>query len=224
MKLVTFQSIDALKTLINTGVLETDAKKIDMEKYGFPYCWITEQMEQHIPGRGDANFPLWCWVKFKNGTCPPKHHGTPIPGFDVKITLQKPENEVFITDYRRYSFVLNNTYIPESAVDHIAFQNELEAQKITAEELKAIARHDKHSASRNDTAFLAVCRKIRNSFERCITKDSDVLQGCVWRIYLEDVESIELLNDPQHAYGTFNYRRKDGSRFDWIKDYYRLLK
>lgn len=224
MKLITFQSIDALKTLVNTGVLETDSQKINMEKYGFPYYWITTQMEQHVPGKENVTFPLWCWVRFKNGICPPKHRGTPVPGFEVKITFRKPENEVFVTDYRRYSFVLNNLYIPENATDHTAFQKELETQKITAEELKAIVRRDKYSVSRNDATFLAVCKKIQNSFVRCITKDSDVLQGCVWRIHLKDVESIELLNDPTHTYGTFNYKRKDGSRFDWIEDYYRLLK
>ena len=224
MKLVTFQSMEALKTLVNTGVLETDEKKIDLEKYGFAYYWITKQMEQYVSGKGDASFPLWCWVQFKRGICPPKHRGKAVSGFDVKITFHKRESEVFVTDYRRYSFVLNNTYIPESIDDRDRFQKEMESQGITSEDLKAVARPDNYRDRRNDAAFLVACQKIRDSFERCITKDSDTLQGCVWRIYLEDVESIELLNDPHHTYGTFNYKRKDGTRFDWIEDYYKLLK
>lgn len=223
MKLVTFQTFDALKSLVNRGYLEADAARIDLCKYGFPYEWITEQMARRIEGRGQAEYPLWCWVRFKNGICPPKHKGKAVSGFDVKITFHKPENEVLVTDYRRYSFLLNNTYIPESTADRMAFQKELEAQGITGEDLKAVARPDKYHAHRNDAAFLTACQKIRTSFDRCITRDSDVLQGCVWRIHLAEVESIAFLNDPGYTYGTFNYKRKDGTRFDWIEDYYKLL-
>lgn len=224
MKLVTFQSMEALKTLINTGVLETDENKIDLNKYGFSYHWITRQMEQRVSEKREARFPLWCWVKFKRGICPPKHRGGAVSGFDVKITFHKPESKVFITDYRRYSFILNNTYIPKSIADKESFQKELDSHGITDENIKAVARPDKYSTCRNDTIFLAACQKIRDSFERCITQDSDILQGCVWRIYLSEVESIELLNDPHYSYGTFNYKRKDGTRFDWVEDFYKLLK
>ena len=224
MKLVTFQSMEALKTLVNTGVLETDEKKIDLEKYGFSYQWITKQMERRVLEKGNVQFPLWCWVKFKKGICPPKHRGSAVSGFDVKITFHKPEDEVFITDYRRYSFILNNIYIPKSIADQENFQKELDSHGVTSEDLRVVARPDKYGTCRNDTAFLAACQKIGDSFERCITKDSDTLQGCVWRIYLSEVESIELLHDSNYSYGTFNYKRKDGTRFDWVEDFYKLLK
>ena len=68
-----------------------------------------------------------------------------------------------------------------------------------------------------------ICREIEKSFERCITSESDVLQGCVWRICLSDVKEIEFLRDPAFQYGTFNYLRKNGRRFDWIGDFYKKL-
>ena len=36
-------------------------------------------------------------------------------------------------------------------------------------------------------------KEIRKSFDRCITENSDVLQGCVWRINLDEIENIEIL-------------------------------
>ena len=57
-------------------------------------------------------------------------------------------------------------------------------------------------------------------FKRCITNDSDILQGCVWRIELSDIEKIEFLPDDGYVYGSVNYVCSNGKRMDWIKDFY----
>ena len=95
---------------------------------------------------------------------------------------------------------------------------------ITEEELKAYSRKDKYMNHRTDENFLNICNKIENSFDKCITKNSNVLQGCVWNILLEEVESIEVLNDDGYTYGSLNYKRCNGKRFDWIRDFYKSLK
>lgn len=223
MKLVSFQSMDALKDLINKGYLEVDEQHINIKKYGHTYEWIIEKMNESVPNEYGTKFPLWCWVKFKQGICPPKHKGTPAKGFDVKITFEKRKEEVFITDYRRYSFLLNNIYIPDSKHDKKQFEKELEKYSVTAEELKAVVRTDKYSSYRTDKEFMDICYKIRKSFDRCISEESDVLQGCIWRINLNEVLKIEILNDSNYGFGTFNYMRKNGKRFDWINDFYDKL-
>lgn len=170
MKLVSFQSMNAFKQLVNKGYLETDERFVD-----------------------------------------------------VKITFNKARKDVFITDFRRYSFVLNNMYIPDNKLDMIAFEEELECYNITREELKAVVRKDQFLTQRMDKDFINTCQKIRASFDKCITDDSDVLQGCVWRINLDEVEKIELLTDTDYIYGSFNYVRSNGKRFNWIEDYYSKL-
>lgn len=181
-------------------------------------------MNKYIPNKYDGKYPIWCWVKFKNGICPPKHKGEPVKGFDVKITFNKPEEEVFITDFRRYSFLLNNVYIPKDLKDKENFDKELLKYNITKDELKAYVRPDKFETHRNDKDYLNICKKIHDRFDECITEDSDVLQGCIWRLNLNEVESIEFLNDDTYRYGSFNYVRTNGKRFDWKKDFYKTLK
>lgn len=224
MKLVTFQTTDALKFLINNGYLECDENFIDLPKMNPTYKWVLQQMKESIPNNYNSKYPLWCWVKFKNGICPPKHNGEPVKGFDIKITFNKLENDVFITDFRRYSFLLNNRYIPKNIKDKVIFEKELKKHNIKEEELEAYVRPDKYLSHRTDKEYLDVCEKIKKSFDRCITNDSDVLQGCVWRINFNEVESIEILSDKNHCYGSFNYKRKNGKRFDWINDFYKNLK
>lgn len=224
MELVTFQTIDAFKELINNGYLECNSKFINIEKVGPTYLWMIDKMNKTIPNENNVKYPLWCWVKFKNGICPPKHKGEPVEGFDVKITFKKDEKDVFITDFRRYSFLLNNTYIPSNKKDKEDFDELLKKYNITTDDLKAYVRVDKFKTHRMDKDYLKICEKIRKSFDRCITKNSDVLQGCIWRINLSEVEKIEFLNDKNYRYGSFNYVRKNGRRFDWINDFYQNLK
>lgn len=224
MKLVTFQSYEALKDLINKGYLECDPSKIDLKKYGMTYEWLVQKMNERIPNAHGTSYPIWCWVKCYNTICPPKVKGEKVKGFDVKITFNKDIADVFITDFRRYSFLLNNMYIPDSIGDKIAFENMLKEKNITMDDLKAYARHDLDSEFKRNSSFEKICSEIRTSFDKCITEDSNILQGCVWRVNIEDIEKIEILKDDGHMYGSLNYVRQSGERINWIQDYYRRLK
>lgn len=224
MKLVTFQSLDAVKDLFQKGYLECDETKINLKKVGHTYQWVIDKMNKSVKNEFNSSYPLWCWVKCYNGVAPAKRKGEKIDGYDVKITFNKNEEDIFITDFRRYSFLLNNMYIPNNAEDKINFDKKLEKYNITREELKAYVRCDKYKEHRMDNEFLVICSEIEKSFDKCITKDSDVLQGCIWRINLDEVESIEILNNDGYRYGSINYIRSNGKRFDWINDYYKKLK
>ena len=225
MKLVTFQSLDALRRLTSNGYLDCDPKYINKKKIGVIYDWVVEKMSERIKNPKSDKYPIWAWVKCYDGICPvPINNKPKVEGFDVKITFHKPKEEVFVTDYRRFSFLLSNLYIPNSKNDLEDFNRRLKEANITEEELKAFVRLDKYSNHRVDDTYLQICSEIRKSFDRCITDKSDVLQACVWRINLPEVEDIEILEDDGKCYGSLNYTRDDGSRFDWHKDFYKKLK
>ena len=223
MKLVTFQSIEALKDLLDKGYLECDESKINYDKTGLIYNWVIDKMNRSVKNTSNSKYPLWCWVKCYNAICPPKRVGEKVEGFDVKITFNKDPKDVFVTDFRRYSFILNNQYIPNNKMDKELFDNELKKYNITNEELTAFVRKDKYESHRTDDNFIKICGIIKQSFDRCITNDSDVLQGCIWRLDLSDIEKIEILKDDGYIYGSLNYIRSNGKRIDWIKDYYKRL-
>ncbi len=108
MKLISFQSMEALKDLINKGYLECNETKINLEKAGPTYSWVLKKMNNQIKNLTHTKYPIWCWVKCYNNICPPKHKGEPVEGFDVKITFHKPKEEVLINDFIIYSFLINN--------------------------------------------------------------------------------------------------------------------
>lgn len=115
-------------------------------------------------------------------------------------------------------------YIPNTLKEKEQFDQKLKHFGITPEELKMYVRPDKYESHRTDEAYLEVCKEIRNTFERCITKDSDILQGCIWNIKLAEVESIEILANDGYRYGSLNYKRSNGKRMNWQKDFYKTLK
>ena len=75
--------MDALKELINNGYLECKEQYIDLKKAGPTYIWVLEKMNKMIPN-DKSKYPIWCWVKFKNGICPPKHKGEPVKDLMLK--------------------------------------------------------------------------------------------------------------------------------------------
>lgn len=224
MKLVTFQSFAALKFLINNGYLETQDSNIDNLKSKPTYSFLASKMKEQIVPPPNVNYPLWCWVKCYNNICPPKKKGPKVPGFDVKITFHKEPKDVFITDYISYSFLLNNMYIPSSKKDKESFALKLKRAHITKEDLEAFVRPDKYPTHRTDAEYLKICELIQNSFTRCLNQDSDILQGCIWRLNLSDVESIEILPNDNYCYGSLNYVRSNGKRKNWQEEYYKKLK
>lgn len=224
MKLITFQSFAALDFLKQHGYLICDDRFIDQPKASFFYYWVIKKMNQRVKNQTTARFPIWCWVKCGNSICPLRHKGKPVEGFDVKITFHAEEQDLFITDFRRYYFLLCNLYIPRDKQDEQWFEQLLDDKQITREELKAYVRPDKFSNHRIDQTFLEVCKIIEQSFDRCITKDSDILQGCIWKIDQTQIEQIEILEDDGYIYGSLNYKHTDGKRRNWIQEYYDSLK
>lgn len=224
MKLVTFQSNAALDFLNKNGYLICDERYINKEKVGDTYNWIVSKMRGFGKNKYKAKYPIWTWVKCYNHICPPKRKGNKVQGFDIKITFEKDDKDVFITDFRRYSFLLNNTYIPNTKKDKEEFDKLLKKCNITEDDLKAYVRHDKYDTYRQDKEFLDICKKINESFDKCRTTESDILQGCVWYIDLDEIKSIEVLKDDGYSYGTLNYIRSNGERINWREEYYRNLK
>ena len=63
---------------------------------------------------------------------------------------------------------------------------------------------------------------INKSFMRVFNSEGNILQGCVWKIELDDIINVEFLNKG-YVYASLDYLRKDSSKRDFINEYYSLL-
>ena len=215
MKLVTFQSQDFVENLIHNKYIVCDDAKAS-KKIQRAYDWISSKLSVYYSSDKESTYPIWCWVKCHNSICPPRVKGTPVPGFDFKITFNKDIPDILVIDYARWSFVLNNQYIPKTKQDYVDFQKNLEMWGVTTEELRAYHRRDKYPTHRTDDIYRRACSAVHASFDRCLSTFGGIQQGVFWKLYLTDVVSIEPLIDSNYRYGSLNYIRANGNRINWI--------
>lgn len=117
MKLWTAQTIEVYENLKKTGVHRFNADKCYCfyEFWAEPYTWLAEKMKERIgfPPEG-VEFPVWFWYKW-NGN----HHKPDLRSrrsFGTKgqkmvlLEVEIPDNEVLLSDFDSWHFVLNKSH------------------------------------------------------------------------------------------------------------------
>ncbi|MDY6408107.1 MAG: DUF3841 domain-containing protein [Pseudomonadota bacterium] len=219
MKLVTFQTPKALSILQKTGILIADTSYIDMKKSAVPYNWIVQEMnKKKIRSQNGERYPIWAWAKCGAFSAPRKRKNY----FEtqqkklIKITFEKPDNEVLLSDYMAYSFVLSGHIIPKTKEEYRKF---LQKNEFSLSALKGFVRQDE-----NGKTVAKLFPKIEKTWPRMFHLKSNIWQACVWNIKLSEVIKIEVLNDQKYLFGSMNPKRKNGTRPNWKKSYLKFLK
>jgi len=224
MKLITFQSIEAFNEFQKTGILHSMPQQhIDLKKYGIPYDFIISKMKQKIPRQTGEEYPVWAWAKYGGLAAPKKQINKTgkIQSPKVKITFFKPDNQVLVSDYMAYSFILNGQIIPHSKEEYKFFLNILNTHGISLDHLKNFIRQKNPE---NTEKIEAIFPKIKASWNRVFQLKSDIHQACVWCIRHNEVEKVEFCNDSKFLYGAVNFPRADGKRPDWKKKYLKFIR
>lgn len=197
MKLITIQTKSAYLSLIEKGYLITDENYVNELKYGVPYSFVTSNMN-HINNKYNAKFPVWTWVKYGKNLTPPKNK---LLGFFadgeneiVRITFNKPDSEVLVSDYIKYHFMLTNEYLPKDFEDKQNFDKLLKKFEVTNEDLLAYVRRDKFKSFRTDENFNLINEKIKNSYKYIFENLGKYRQGTVWFIDKAEIEKVEFIN------------------------------
>ena len=220
MKLITFQTREALNTLQNTGILTAEMPYIDLQKYGVPYNWMVNEMKnKNICPQNKEQYPLWAWAKCGASIAPRKRKNiTGEVQNVVKIVFEKADQDILLSDYMAYSFLLSGHIVPQNQQEYKNFLDEMERQNISLEELKNFVR-SKYIKPNTIKQF----SEIQKTWKRIFDLKSRVYQACVWNIKMSEVLKIEILNDTNYIYGAMNTKRLDGSRPNWKKKYLQFL-
>lgn len=218
MKLVTIQTKSAYNALIKKGYLIADSKCINKAKYGVPYGFIVDNMS-NINNKYNAEYPLWAWVQYGGFLSPPKNKLLGFfPNDDdeiVRITFEKEDKYVLVTDYIKYHFLLTNEYLPKSLQDKEIFDKLMQTKKVAKEDLLAYVRRDKYKEFRQDKDFEHINKKIKSSYKDIFNVTTGLAQGTVWDISLADVKKVEIIKRQ-------NCTKK--SSIDYRKAYIKTLK
>ncbi len=221
MKLITYQTKDALKSLQKKGILVTDVSYMNSKKSEVPYSWLVGEMKRHkISPKNGELYPIWAWAKCGATIAPrkKKNYFKTQQKKTVRITFEKPDTEVFLSDYMAYSFILSGHIVPKTIYEYQHFLKKIPQDGISLESLKQFVRREI-----SDVQLEKAVEKIKKTWPRIFDLKSSVIQACVWHIKLSEVVKIEILNDSDYLYGSMNTKRKDGSRPNWKKKYLTYL-
>lgn len=199
MELITFQTWGAFQELISKEYLVTNPQYINVLKSKKVYEWIIRKMDEKIKDKPKgASYPLWAWVQYGKRQCPPKHKtlGYFAPNEDilVKITFHKNEEELLLTNFNLFSFLLNNRYIPINKKEYLQFEKRLKENNITYDDLKAYMRPDKFLNHRQDKEYMQIIKEIQKSFDLILNPGKDRIQACFWKLNVSDIIQVEFIH------------------------------
>lgn len=136
MRLWTIQHNLAYEKMMQCGRLTADNNFLFCENdFRFAYDWMSSQMQDRIGNAPNGiDYPVWAWYQWdgqRKQLDMRKHRkwsakGTPV----VLLTIDVPDNQVLLSDFDAWHFVMNNIYYPKSDADFDNIDCATEQQKV----------------------------------------------------------------------------------------------
>lgn len=143
------------------------------------YRWLTYGCRSLVPGMPeDADLPIWLALTESQRLAPTE--GT------ITLTLEVPRESIFILDYDRWGYRLNNWYVPTDPDDERRHNEELERLGIGNEAMLI--------DTQKGNFYPQVKSKIERSWKRVFERPNenmDMNVGLIWEIKPEWVKDVE---------------------------------
>lgn len=107
MRIYSFQTEDQYKNYLKNNIIIADPNKVMFPK---SYKWLTSQLNLKIENPNNRLCPMWGWFQYGEKIEPTtKEYDLLEKGtIGYKFTLEIPDNEVVLSDFDLWHFVLNN--------------------------------------------------------------------------------------------------------------------
>ena len=132
------------------------------------YRWLTDQARLKIEVEEGLYLPIWLAMT--------ESAKLPAAKGEVMLTLDVPQNELFIIDYNKWGYVLNYMYVPKDDDDERAHDKKLADAGIVNEAALIM--------SEKGNMYPQLKSEILRSWPRCCTPAPDMKDnvGCVWQV------------------------------------------
>lgn len=130
MRLWTIQPISVLNILNETGEFFAKEEFLD-DYFKKSYKWLSEKMIEKIgcPKNKNIRFPIWAWhtrnFQHKKPDLRENLYGEKDEWY-VCMEIEIPDNEVVLSDFDAWHFVLNNWYLNTDCYDEETFDKDYE--------------------------------------------------------------------------------------------------
>ncbi len=114
MKLWTMQPVEVYDILMRDGVFSPDPTLISMPEFLTAYDWLIKYLEKKSKKPAGVSYPVWAWYRFNKKEKKPdlRHACYGVRGEKmVCLELEIPDQEVLLSDFDLWHFVLNNWWL-----------------------------------------------------------------------------------------------------------------
>ena len=133
MRLVTYQTVEAVEHLLKTGSLFIDKDSLEFtspylfkenERFKVLYDYICKNM-QDLAGKSDEIiYPLWGWYTVNGRRNIPKTNDHFYKGM-YRLEIEIDRKDVLLTDFDKYCYLLNSSYLPKDEKEKEWYQTNM---------------------------------------------------------------------------------------------------
>ncbi|WP_310604579.1 DUF3841 domain-containing protein [Anaerosporobacter sp.] len=201
MILWTIQHYLAYEKLLETGFLTANENYLICEdNFKFAYDWIARRMQEHgLNAPEGIKYPIWAWYQWEGKR---KRRDMRESGYArrgekiVQLTINIPDNDIMLSDFELFHYVLNYWYLPIDDADGDTFEEEYKALGYSWNDLSDFSIHTKEMD--------AIREKIQKSWERifilerineniiCGLDYEKCIQATFWKLKKEQVTRAEI--------------------------------
>lgn len=125
MRLVTYQSVEAVNKLLNEGILyigkndisfTAPEKNKDNHQYQVLYDYISKNMMNLKGKTDDIIYPLWAWYIVNGKRTISKENDQFYKGM-YRLEIEIDKKDVLLTDFDKYCYLLTSSYLPKDEKD-----------------------------------------------------------------------------------------------------------
>ena len=199
VKLWTLQHEDAFRVFKETGVLRANNNYLFCDVgFTYAYDWIAEEMRKRIgePPVEDIKYPIWAWYQWEGKRkrqdlrCSGyAKRGTPM----VQLEIEVPINEILLSDFDAWIFVMNYWYIHDNDDDYNAF---IKRHEVANNLCRGMAYN------LNDSRLYDMQKEIRESWPKVFDlenahkitefpKEEQSIQATMWQVTMDQVRKVE---------------------------------
>ena len=183
MRLWTIQPVEVYEKILKTGYYKCDGR-YTWKYFRDSYKWLIGEMEKKI-GKAPKGitYPVWAWYKHNNKNKRPDLRSTGLSQKGDKcvcIELEIPDEQVVLSDFDAWHFVLNNWYLNVDCNDEETWERD-------SSWLDTLSKEEKEAAIRE--SWQGIFRI--DEFESDWQKRGHWVQATFWVLKKEHIKSVK---------------------------------
>ena len=187
IKLYTVQPICVYNQLIRDKVFIADPIQSsfyhpdneDDENFVRAYDWLIKEMKTRLPKKPrDAKIPIWGWYRYcGENKLDLRRYGKVKKPYCV-LEIDKPKNEVLLSDFTDWHNVLNDYYLPQNGPDD-------EIEKLCDEYDQLVIHNPKKAKALKLESWRNVFNIEPNEYD-----SKEYIQGTFWTLDIDEVRKV----------------------------------